>query len=285
VLLVATASKLYQHGAHGFVPRAIPAPPVALIASGRFAWLTAGSTLYRYDADAAHWSTVEGVMGALDASSLLSAEPSGTAWVRASDQTYAVSAGVLPRMLGLFEGQRVYQTELLVRAQFPVASPPSSVSFVLDDGERVERSAAEALAGDGAAKTLDFAWGGFDAAGRAQPYSLVGFAQGLHTLTITATFGGAAQATQQTRALHFEFRGGSTEALSFASNVLPIARARCAKCHDAGPGHVMQTYEQWLADKDKILAALVEQRMPADGPLDPTQLQTIQRWAVGGAAP
>jgi len=277
-LWLITDEKLYQQSGGSWRSRALDEAPSDLLASGRFAWLRAGDTLYRYRADDQRWSRMEGLTAV---PSLLAAEPGGSLWVRLGEQTATVAPGVLPRLLGLFEGVRVYDTELPVRAQFPAATAPASVSFVLDDGERVERKLEEALPGEGGASTLDFAWGGFDVAGREKPYSLVGFTRGLHTLTVEAHFAEG----DQTRALHFEFRGGMSEQLSFAKDVKPIAEARCGKCHDTGPGHVLSTFEQWVAEKDKLVLALVEQRMPADGPLDPTQLQTIQRWAFGGAAP
>ena len=277
-LWLITDKMLFVHTRAGWAATATPAAPSALLASGRFVWLRAGDALFRYHADEASWTRVEGLTAP---PTLLAAEPGGSAWVTLADKTVLIAPGVLPRLLGLFEGVRIYQTELSVRAQFPIASAPSSVSFVLDDGERVERTAEQALPGEGGALTTDFSWGGFDVAGRERAYSLVGFATGLHTLTVEATF---ASGTQQ-RALHFEYRGGSSEQLSFARDVMPIVAARCAKCHSMGPGHVLLSFEQWLAEKDKIVSALVEQRMPADGPLDPTQLQTVQRWAFGGAAP
>lgn len=277
-LWLITGEKLYVHKRDGWTARRTPAAPSALLASGRFVWLRAGDALFCYQADEGRWSRVEGLPAA---PTLLAAEPTGTAWLRSGDKTLIVAPGVVPRLSGLFEGVRVYQTELLVRAQFPVASVPTSVSFVLDDGERVERKAEQALAGEGAAKTMDFAWGGFDVAGRERAYSLVGFAPGLHTLSVEAMFPDG----PSTRLLHFEYRGGASDKLSFAVDVKPIVTARCAKCHGMGPGHPLVDFAQWVAEKDKIVSALVEQRMPADGPLDPTQLLTVQRWAFGGAAP
>jgi hypothetical protein len=38
-------------------------------------------------------------------------------------------------------------------------------------------------------------------------------------------------------------------------------------------------------EKERIVAAVVELRMPADGPLDPAQIKVLQRWAAGGALP
>ena len=88
------------------------------------------------------------------------------------------------------------------------------------------------------------------------------------------------------RQLHFEMRSSESEPLSFADDIAPIFEARCAKCHKgSGPGHTLNTYSLWAAEKTKIVAAVLELRMPADGPLDPSQIVTIQRWAAGGAAP
>jgi hypothetical protein len=277
-LWLITDQKLYQQAGHGWRARALPAAPSALLASGRFAWLRAGDTLYRYRADDERWSHVDGLSAP---ATPLAAEPGGSLWARVGEQTVTIAPGVLPRVLGLFEGVRIYQTELPVRAQFSSTAMPTGVSFVLDDGERVERSLSEGQPGEGGASTLDFAWGGFDVAGREKPYSLVGLSNGLHTLRVEAHFVDG----DQTRTLHFEFRGGAAEQLSFARDVLPIAEARCAKCHTSGPGHALSSYAQWLAEKDELVLALVEQRMPADGPLAASELQTIQRWAYGGAAP
>lgn len=277
-LWLITAKKLFVHVREGWVSRATPAAPSALLASGRFVWLRAGDALFCYQADHSSWSRLVGLP---PAPILLAAEPTGTVWLRSVDKTLIVGTGVVPRLSGLFEGVRIYQTELLVRAQFPGGTVPSSVSFVLDDDERVERTAEQALPGEGGAKTIDFAWGGFDIAGRERAYSLVGVTPGLHTLTVEATFPGG----PSVRRLHFEYRGGASDRLSFAADVSPIVTARCAKCHGMGTGHPLVSFAQWIAEKDKIVNALVEQRMPADGPLDPTQLLTVQRWAFGGAAP
>ncbi|MET0286327.1 MAG: hypothetical protein ABW352_17740, partial [Polyangiales bacterium] len=192
-----------------------------------------------------------------------------------------LSSGPVPRLLGMFEGMRVYATELAVRAQFSGMQAPSEVRFQLDEREPSVQPASEALMGEGAQSTLDFAWGGFDAVGREQPFSMAGVTQGMHTLRITATFADGAQE----RAVHFDYQGGDHAPLSFAKDVLPIATGRCAKCHEKGPGHTLMTYEQWSAEKALIVSALVEGRMPADGPLDPEQLATIQRWVYGGTAP
>jgi hypothetical protein len=47
----------------------------------------------------------------------------------------------------------------------------------------------------------------------------------------------------------------------------------------------LKTYAEWMAQKDLIVNAVTELRMPADGPLDPSQIELLQRWAAGGGAP
>lgn len=280
-LWVATEDALYQQVGSAWARHAAPSAPAALLAAGRFLWLHAGELLYRYDADARAWSVVAGLPA--PATLLLCAEAAGSAWVRAGERTWVISPGPLPRLLGLFDGMRVYAPDLLVTAQFPAERVPSAVTFAVDDGSAftIERTRDEAEEGDGAVATLDFVWGGRDGAGMPRTQSIAGLTDGLHTLTVTAKF----PERELSRRVHFEFRGGSAMALSFARDVAPIALARCAKCHTTGPGHAISTYDQWAAEKSKIIAAVVEQRMPADGPLDPTQIEIIQRWVAGGAAP
>jgi hypothetical protein len=274
-LWLITDRALHKLTSRGWDTIALDGAPVQLVASGRFLWLRTDTALFRYDADQQLWGR------AAQNGELLAIEPAGSAWLNHGGQTQVLSSGPLPRLLGMFEGVRVYATELAVRAQFATAQQPSAVTFQLDEREPRTQPASEGLLGEGASASVDFAWGGFDAVGREQPYSLAGLGQGLHTLRIKATFADG----EQERAVHFDYQGGAHSALSFAKDVMPIVSGRCAKCHEQGPGHTLITFEQWTAEKDKIVSALAEGRMPADGPLDPDQLATIQRWVYGGAAP
>ena len=280
-LWVASEEALYQQVGAAWARHAAPHPPSALLAAGRFLWLHAGEQLYRYDADSRAWSVVAGLPAA--AALLLCAEAGGSAWVRSGERTFVISPGPLPRLIGLFDGMRIYAPDLLVTAQFPAQRAPTAVTFAIDDGGAfmVERTRDEAEEGEGAVATLDFVWGGRDGAGAPRTQSIAGLADGLHTLTVTAKF----PDRELSRRVHFEFRGGSATVLSFARDVAPIAADRCAKCHTTGPGRALSTYDQWVAEKSKITAAVVEQRMPADGPLDPSQIEIIQRWVAGGTAP
>jgi hypothetical protein len=273
-LWLTTDRALYKLTPRGWDTIALSGEPQQLIASGRFLWLRTDTGLFRYDADGKQWGK------AMQSGQLLAVEPAGSAWLNSSGQTTVLSTGAVPRVLGVFEGMRVYATELAVRAQF-AAEQPSQVTFQLDDSESRVQPASEGLVGEGAQSTLDFAWGGFDSVGREQPYSMAGLKPGLHTLRITASFADG----EQVREVHFDYQGGDHSSLSFVKDVQPIVMGRCAKCHEKGPGHTLMTFEQWTAEKELIVSALVEGRMPADGPLDPDQLATVQRWVYGGAAP
>jgi hypothetical protein len=220
-----------------------------------------------------------------DASQLLAADASGSVWVSTGVLSALVSEPAMPRVFGLLEAGRVYSPDVQVSARLLMADAPLGVTFALDDGERIERKLEQARRLETETETetdsLDFSLGGFDASGHEQSYSFAGLAAGLHTLTISArTEHGETQ-----RRLHFDMQVEDATELSWASDVQPIFNARCSKCHSAGPGHPLNSYALWSAEKTKIIAAVVELRMPADGPLDPTQIQTIQRWAAAGAAP
>jgi hypothetical protein len=277
-LWLMAAHGLFQHVAGHWGSLDAPSAPEALLSAGRFLWLRAGSALYRYDADSKHWAELQ---GALQSPKLLAADASGCVWARVGAASFAITPGEAPRVQGLFEGTRVYDADVRVRVQIPVSEQPSSVRFKLDEAEPVERSLAQAVPGEGAVDTLAFALGGFDAAGREQTYSLASLKPGLHTLTVDAR----ANDAMQSRRLHFELRSGSAVLLSFDKDVKPIFESRCAKCHASGPGHELKTYAEWMAQKDQIVSAVTELRMPADGPLDPSQIELLQRWAAGGAAP
>ena len=277
-LWLITDKVLLRHDSSGFHRYELEQAPRALVAGGRFLWLSTEDSLYRYDPDRRRWGQVQG----LRAPALLAADASGSLWLRAAERSLTLSSGTVPRVWGLFEGARVYSTDLRVRALLPAVAEPMSVRFALDDGEEVERRAEEArMAEEGPDAQLEFALGGFDAALREQGFSLAGLSSGLHTLSITARFASG----ETRRQLTFELRESAATKLSFKDDVLPIFETRCAKCHATGPGHALDSYETWVAEKDRIVSAVVELRMPADGPLDPSQIQIVQRWAAGGAAP
>lgn len=277
-LWLITPNAVFQLADDGWVSFEPKGKPESIVSAGRFVWLRAGDTLYRYDADLRRWGEVRSLK---KPATLLAADPSGSAWVLTDDGAFELRSSAAPRVLGLFESARVYQTDVLVRARIPASEEPETVSFALDDGKPVERLLADALPGDGSVATLDFALGGFDAAGREKTFSLAGIKDGMHTLTVTAR----TKSGESSRRLHFDYRSGDTAALSFAKDIEPIFVARCAKCHSMGPARELETYEQWVAEKERIVSAVVELRMPADGPLDPGQIQILQRWASGEAAP
>jgi hypothetical protein len=127
-----------------------------------------------------------------------------------------------------------------------------------------------------------FSLGGEAADGSVLPYSLLGLASGPHTLRATARY---SDGTEATRAVPFEYSPYDNAPLSWGVDIYPIHAARCARCHETGPGHDLSTYELWRMDAARIAQAVSDRRMPADGPLAPLERTKIIRWAQLGAAP
>ena len=277
-LWVLTRGALLRHTPEqGFVVVDLPAAGRALFAAGRYLWVQAGERLLRYAADSGRWGELS---PRRVEPQLLAADASGCLWLRSGADSSVLCDRGVPRVLGLFEAGRVYLPDVALSARVAGADAPLGLRFTLDDGEHIERPLEQAQKhADG---SLEFALGGFDANGAVQSYSLAGLPAGLHTLTVEAR----RAAGSSVRRLHFEMRGKGSEPLSYADDIAPIFASRCAKCHEGnGPGHALDTYSAWAAEKTKIVAAVLELRMPADGPLDPSQIKTIQRWAAGGAEP
>lgn len=278
-LWVLTEHALLRHSPErGFETLQPESPGRVLLAAGRFMWLQTANTLYRYAADGARWGRITGDHAH---DSLLAVDASGSAWLQNAAGAYALSDKATPRVLGLFEASSVYLPDVQVSARVLSADTPLGVTFTLDDGERIERKLEQARSPASESGSLDFSLGGFDAAGSEQTYSFAGLGAGLHTLRVEARHAGGVTE----RELHFDLRNAMAEALSFARDIQPIFTARCAKCHLSGPGHMLGSYEVWHEERQKIVSAVVELRMPADGPLDPAQIQLIQRWAAAGGAP
>lgn len=254
--------------------------PRELKSAGRFLWLCAGDGLFRYDADSGSWAEAVGLP---EVPSLLAVDAAGTAWVQAGEATLGVSPGVLPRVFGLFEGVRVYDTQAVVVAAVPAAPELVSMHFALDDGQEVEVPVESARPGEGPqAALLLFSMGGLEKDGRDKAFSLADLEQGLHALTVTARYQGEVAVG---RPLHFDYRNASASLVGWAADMKPIFDSRCSACHVTGPGRDLSTFEKWQENAEVLVAAVRDQRMPADGPLDPALIQKIERWVTGGKQP
>ncbi len=244
--------------------------PVAEIAGGgRTLWVRAGDRLLHHDADVGGWGEAAGLQ---PVETLLAADASGAAWIQAGGQAFCVTKGPVPRLVGMDQNMRLYEAELPVSAILPAlpGARNAEVLYRVDDGPEIE------------AKPPLFSLGGEDAEGRPRAYSFAALGPGLHVLTATVKL---PDETTATRAVPFEYRPASGTGLSFDKDIKSIADARCAKCHTRGPGPDLAGYQQWKASTAKIVAAVRERRMPADGPLDPSLIQKIERWAAAGSQP
>jgi hypothetical protein len=254
--------------------------PRELKSAGRFMWLRAGDGLFRYDADAGSWAEARGLPAV---PTLLAVDPAGTAWVRAGEATLGVSPGVLPRIFGLFEGVRVYDTQASIVAAVPGSPELLSMHFAFDDGEQVEVPVTSAAPGEGPQAALQlFSMGGRQSNGEPKAFSLADLLPGLHTLTVTARY---ANDVSVSRPLHFDYRNTVATLVGWEADMKPIFQSRCAACHVTGPGFDLSTAEKWRENSELVVSAVRDQRMPADGPLDPVLIQKIERWVSGGMLP
>jgi|GEM_PF-909870 len=265
---VLTSERLLRRAADGWRGVSLAQKPTQVLASGRFVWVKAGDTLLSHDADANTW----GLVSSVDTREFhfLAADESGCAWVQLGADTVALSRGPVPRVLGLYEGMTLVDDTLVVRARPAPGQAPLSFAFELG-GTRVS------------AEGPSYCMGGVDVDGTLKPYSFLGLAPGPQTLSAVALY---ADGTETRRSVSFDYRPLSTEAVSWETDIRPIHVARCARCHEAkGPGMNLSTYTLWKDNATRIIAAVREQRMPADGPLDPQLITLIQRWAATGANP
>ena len=241
--------------------------PEQLLASGRFLWVKSSDALLLYDAEANTW----GMASDLDTGDLsfLAADESGCAWVRLGNEAVAVSRSPAPRVTGLHDGMQVVEDGLVVRAVMPPGTAPDRIIFKLGDAEV-------------AATAPVYSLGGAEADGTLKAYSFAGLEPGMNALSVLARF---PDGTEAKRTVPFDYQPLSTEPLSWAADIRPIHESRCANCHTTGPARPLNTYELWKANAALITAAVRDQRMPADGPMDPQLITRIQRWAASGAKP
>lgn len=262
-----TSQRLLRRAGDGWRHVGLAQPPTQVLAAGRFVWVKAGDLLLSYDADAGTWGEVSGVD--TREASLLAADESGCAWVRLGTETVALTRGPMPRVLGLSEGSQVVEDTLVVRARVMSGTEPASVTFEVAGVEVPVLGPSYSL-------------GGVEADGTPKPYSFVGLEPGPHTLSAVARY---ANGTEARRSVSFDYQPLSLVALGWQKDIRPIHEARCAKCHSSGPGRLLSSYELWRDNASLIVAAVREQRMPADGPLDSQSISLIQRWATTGAKP
>lgn len=275
-----TNRTLWRQAGVGFQEYQLTQSPKELKSAGRVLWLRASDDLLRYDAEANTWGKARGLEAV---PTLLAADASGAAWVRSGANTLSVSPGVAARVEGLFETQRLYTTDVPVTALLPKASKPTEVVFLVDGLELARLPASAAEEGQGAlSSTLFFSLAGWQSSGAPKLFSFATLTAGWHTLEVRTTFEGGAVTR---RALHFDFRVGDDAVLSYEKDIKPIHEARCANCHVTGPGRDLSNYQLWKENAALVVPAVVDRRMPADGPLDPVLIQKIQRWANAGALP
>jgi hypothetical protein len=273
-----TQQHLLRRAWDGWFAYSLPQAPTRLLGGGRFAWLQAGDTLYRYDADAKTWGQAQGFESA---PTLLAVDATGTAWVRVGEVTAAVAPDITPRLVGLYEGAQVFDGQLVLHVAVPSSFAAQRGTWALDDFSH-ELPVDSATPGTGTlvGQTV-FSLAGLEANLEPKPVSLAALSDGWHRLQVSLVQG----EHTVTRTVHFEFRGSASAALSWEKDIKELSHQRCDKCHAAGTQPELVTYAQWKSNASAIASAVRAARMPADGPLDAAGVATIVRWVNAGALP
>jgi hypothetical protein len=266
-LWVLTSERLLRHKDGTWRRVEFSQRPVQLLGAGRFLWVKSSDQLLVYDADADTWGVATGV----DTREFLflAADESGCAWVQLGPDSVALGRARVPRVLGLNQGARVVEDGRVIRAVPPAGNEVPTMLFRIAGAEI-------------AAQAPDYSLGGLEKDGSPRPFSFAALDKGVQTLEVVARFLDGSEAK---RAVHFDFEPVVPVEVGWEKDMLPIFQARCAKCHTSGPGRPLNTYELWKQNEALISAAVRDQRMPADGPLDPQLISLIQRWAASGAKP
>jgi hypothetical protein len=241
--------------------------PVQLLAAGRFLWVKSSDQLLSYDADADRWGEATGVD--MREFRFLAADESGCAWVLLGGQAASLSWGAVARVNGLYQGQKVVADGLVVRAIPPAGPAPAALLFQLGGADILSEGPTYSL-------------GGAEADGTPRAFSFAALEPGMQSLSVVARF---LDGSETRRVVHFDYQPVGTAVLGWAQDIRSIHESRCAQCHVSGPGRPLATYAQWKENAELIVKAVRDQRMPADGPLDPQLINTIQRWASSGANP
>jgi hypothetical protein len=198
----------------------------------------------------------------------LAADESGCAWAQLGAESVAISRAPVARVIGLNQGARVVEDGLVIRALPPTEEQPV-VLFRIAGAEI-------------AAQAPEYSLGGLEKDGELRAFSFAALEPGMHSLEVVTRF---LSGLETRRTVHFEFQPVAPMAVSWEKDMLPLFQSRCARCHVSGPGRPLSTYELWKTNVDLITAAVRDQRMPADGPLDPQLISLIQRWAASGTKP
>ncbi|HYI02778.1 hypothetical protein [Hyalangium sp.] len=241
--------------------------PVQLLGSGRFLWVKSSDQLLVYDADADSWGVATGV----DTREFrfLAADESGCAWAQLGPDSVAISRAPAPRVLGLNQSSRVVEDNLVIQAVPPPGAESPTLLFRIAGSEAIVQGP-------------EYSLGGLEKDGTMRPFSFAVLEPGQQSLEVVARFLDGSEAK---RVVHFEFQPVSPIEVGWEKDMRPLFESRCAKCHTTTPGRPLSTYELWKQNADLISAAVRDQRMPADGPLDPQLISLIQRWVAAGAKP
>ena len=80
---------------------------------------------------------------------------------------------------------------------------------------------------------------------------------------------------------------GNATPVTFAGDIQSFNETNCSDCHaPGGPAREIDTYEQWVAQIEEIIAVIEDGTMPAGGrELEGATVQLLYQWLEDGLRP
>lgn len=166
------------------------------------------------------------------------------------------------RASGLSDGAVAYDTRLELEMLTSRPGALKSISFSVDKSLVSSR------------KEAPWGWG----VDGARAVDLKGISFGQHTIDVVAR---DRNDREVTRKLRFEYRSPLGRAPSYEKDILPLYKARCARCHANGVARDLSTYGALSGQATLVRAAVREGRMPPDILLDAASTRLFTSWVDG----
>jgi hypothetical protein len=84
-----------------------------------------------------------------------------------------------------------------------------------------------------------------------------------------------------TRTRAFDYTPPASGVPSYARDIVPLFRARCASCHDQGVARDLTTYERMRSIGARLRSSIRERRMPPDFAIDEESIAVFTAWVDG----
>jgi hypothetical protein len=243
----------------------LAAPGRDIAGAAGFAWVAWRDAVVRTDGSA--WTTFAHGMALATATLVPSEDGASVVVIDANGARWRIVADESLRLQGFASGARTGDTRLSLEALDGEGTALAEVDYAVDGHLVAKRTSAPWGWGPSGAPTLDVATVGF----------------GPHAVRVDAK---SASGRTFARESTFDYLPPAAGVPSYARDIVPLFRARCASCHQGGgTGRDLATYERLRDMSARLRASLREQRMPPDFAIDPHDIATFTAWIDGASPP